>query len=211
MNQRAKALPPFDTETVTARLTSLPERARVWFATAAACRLLPAYQLFCRESGHGMPDELGRALELTWNPNPPVDQLAEAARAAERSVPDEDSDNWDELSAYAQNAAAAVAYALQTAESGDPRLAMWAGWQLYEAADYAARQAEPEADPNAPETEARLHASEVVQSALREIETDLRLLEAAGDQSRTGEQLRHRAEAHAPLLVTVITNTRRSG
>jgi hypothetical protein len=58
-------------------------------------------------------------------------------------VPHDDDDSWSELSPLAQNAAAAVTYALRAWLSADAQDGVWAARQVYELADFIAQVDSP--------------------------------------------------------------------
>lgn len=103
-------------------------------------------------------------------------------------VPDEDDDGWVLESAYGQNGAAAVSYALSTWRTDDPQHAVWVALQVYEVADYAFWQANPNADAN---EDGPVLRSEFVQTALSAID---QALDAVASGPPLWDDLRQRAE-----------------
>src|SRR5262245_48894785 len=57
----------FDRPQLTAELQRLPMSARGAFAAAAAARILPAYVIYCQETGNGNPRQLSDALRCAWD------------------------------------------------------------------------------------------------------------------------------------------------
>jgi hypothetical protein len=134
---------------------------------------LPLYAWFHEASGQGDPAVLRAALDTVWDlvlGLPAPDDLSQLQDAAESLVTDDEDPEWVDQTAYAQNAAAAVAYAVRTWISDDPEDAVLAATQLYEAADYAAQQ---EIDLNAPGAEDTILGQPIVQQALKGIQEDL--------------------------------------
>ena len=159
-------------------------RARSLFAAACAERLFGLYALGGRE-------RLRAALDLAWAESDDAAALESARVAAEALVPAED-DDWVEASTYAQNAAAAVAYALRTRLTDHPQEAAWAARQVYDAADHAAQQRVEGFDEDA------LAAQPVVQEALAGIAADLETA-LAEDVQRLREQAMRGAATLASL------------
>lgn len=138
----------YDEQAIKARLEAAGRRECSLFATSCAERLFPMYEAFVKRTGQGDIELLRRALDFAWDVSGATEQpLAEiAARGAdaESLVPSDDDEDWTAASPIAQNAAAAVAYALRAQLSGDPQDGVWAARQLYEAADFLVQLAEAE-------------------------------------------------------------------
>jgi hypothetical protein len=185
-------------------LSAETKAARAAFAAASAERLQPLYTWFHEVSGQGDPAVLRAALDAVWDLVLGLrapDDLDRLQDAAESLVPDEEDDGWVEQSAYAQNAAAAVAYAVRSWISDDPEEAGWAARQLYEAADYAAQQETD--DLNAPGAEDALLARPVVQEALEGIRADLQAISSSGDP----REVRDGARAGGAHLARLISGS----
>ena len=120
-------------------------------------------------------------------------------------MPDEDDEGWVEESAYGQNGALAVTYALSTHLRGEPQDAAWAARQLYDAADYAAQRQVEDLDLNDPRAEDALLATPVVQEALAGIEQDLASVAEDGAGS---EALRPRAQEGGERLAALVFGDR---
>jgi hypothetical protein len=187
----------YDEPALVRRLADLPEQARALFADAIAQRALALYELFAARSGQGDPAQLRAALDASWDEvaaPPDLDALAGWQAIAEELVPHDDDDDWVDESAYAQNGAAAVAYALRTRLGGDPQEAAWAARQLYEAADYAAQRQLPDLDINDARSADALLSTPIVQEALAGLNADL---EAVGGELAPADLERLRFEARA--------------
>ena len=132
----------YDEASNIAQLQQLPLRLKVLFALLAALRILPAYGRFNAKTGRGDAAALQELADRLWLDvigQPMTD--AEARASADRAlalVPLED-DGWDEeTQAYAEDAAAALAYAFRVRVTDDPQEAAWAARRVYEAADHLA-------------------------------------------------------------------------
>lgn len=128
----------FDRSLIEARLERLDRHGRTAFAALCAERLLPLFTRYSIETGDGSPSELRKILDRLWAAldGSAVADLSSDATLAASMVPDEDGP-WTFVSGYGQNAAASVAYAVQTWQEDSPEAAVWAAWQVYEVADYA--------------------------------------------------------------------------
>jgi len=185
-------------------LSAETKAVRAAFAAASAERLQPLYEWFHEACGQGDPATLRAGLDAVWElvrGLPAPDGLPQLQQAAESLVPDED-DDWAEQSAYAQNAAAAVTYALGSWIDDDPQQAGWAARQLYEAADYAAQQ--EIGDLNSPGAEAALLARPVVQEALEGIQEDLRAVSRPGDPLQIAQEVRDAGRAGGAQLAGLV-------
>jgi Protein of unknown function (DUF416) len=188
----------YDEPTVKQRLGSGSARARTLFAALIAERLFPLYELFAQRSGQGDVARLQEALDAAWAA---VDgafvdpaELARLQDVAETLVPAEDED-WVPESGYAQNAAAAVAYALRTRVTDDVEEAVSAARQPYDFADYVVQRRLPDVQFDDPGAEDLFADQRIVQEALAGIEADLAAalseptpdaLPALRDQARAG-------------------------
>lgn len=185
------------------RLGRLPNRLRVAFALLAGIRLLPMYTLFHRRTGRGDPRALRALVERLWRDvsGEPMDD-GEVKAAVERAmelIPSED-DCWDqETQPYAEDAAAAIAYALRARMTDDPQEAAWAARRVYEAADQFAT-ASGELATRGVQSERAVLTQPVVQAELRRQARDLdELSQLPGgydDISRLS-QMRQRSEFEA--------------
>lgn len=123
-----------------AQLSRLPRRLLVLPALLAATRLLPAYERFCNKTGRGDAEslfELHAALrrEVVHGAALTEFEIVQAANTVEAMVPSE-VDGWDEgTQPYAEDAAAALAYAFRALTESSAQAAAWALRRAYEAAD----------------------------------------------------------------------------
>ncbi len=111
-------------------LSLLSTRLRVAFAAACATRLLPAYLGFSRQTGRGDAGWVGSIVDRLWRDlegnEMSVEQIQDAIRSCERLVPGENQEPWVPIQAYADDAIAALAYALRCRQSGKEQEAAWA-------------------------------------------------------------------------------------
>lgn len=199
----------YDGPALVARLGYLDRHAKTAFAAACAQRLLPLFERYARAEGieaHGL--RLGEILASAW-------EAASGANVdgrhlgseAESMVPPED-ESGDLEADYAENASAAVAYAVRTWLSDDPREAAWAAQQVNEVAEYAFSQAglEPgmvylQTPKQAAEEAAASLASGLVQRALAAIHDDL---ETAESSPSSWHALRQRSETEGRQWVALF-------
>lgn len=127
----------FDEGAAKVILGELKPDERALFACACAEQLLPLYDWFTTLTGRGSKAVLREALNVAWDTSEQVAATNEAGwipRVMDL-IPD-DEDDWSDLNPLAQNAAAAVAYALRTRATGESQEAVWAARQVIDAADY---------------------------------------------------------------------------
>jgi hypothetical protein len=197
----------YDESELVKALSGTPRNARVMFAAACAERLQPLYAWFHETSGQGDPDGLRAALDAAWQAvlEPAgSEDLGQWQEAAELLVPDEEDEGWVDQSAYAQNAAAAVAYALRSWSADEPQDAGWAARQVYEAADYAAQRQLEDLDLNAPGAEDALLGRPVVQEALEGLGQDLRDVSRPGPTEQVAREVREKARAGGAKLARLV-------
>lgn len=130
----------YDETALVRDLARMESASRAAFAAACAERLFPAYVEFCERAGRGNRDALAGSLERVWR-HLFGDPMSSEQVRAERDrcvalVPGEDDPPWFPEQAYADDACAAVTYALRTLDTGEPQEAAWAGRRAYEAADH---------------------------------------------------------------------------
>lgn len=120
------------------KLRGASAAARVAFSAGVAELL---FRLAFRRSetvGSASAWELRRLLDLVWAG---IDKASSLTRddieLALSQYPDDEAEGWELDFGYAQNAAGAVAYAIEVQVVGEPQSAVWAARQLREAAEYA--------------------------------------------------------------------------
>lgn len=173
----------YDEARLTEALTALPSTARAMFAATCAERMLPVYRWFKRRTDYGDPAALELALEEVWRSfGGHVSKYLESRRELiEDLVPGED-DSWVDESAYAQNATAAVAYAIGALLTGSVSDAVAASYQPYEALDYRVTNRD-DVDINAADAERSIVSDPLIQQELRRQRRDLETLSRASDSS----------------------------
>jgi uncharacterized protein YjaG (DUF416 family) len=203
----------FDERDLIARLRALPPTARVAFAASCAERVLPGYDVYVRASTRGAHGVLRHALDRVHRHlnGDEMDAAEVRSRIDEvmQVIPVEGDGKWVQEQAYAEDAAAAVAYVLRAVESGDPQEAAWAARRAYEALDqYAINMGG--IDVNQPGAEAAVLARAEVQAELSAQRADIEELERATESRpvtaaeslvRLQERARraaHSFEPHAP-------------
>ncbi len=171
-------VPKYDEAAIALAAQRLTRGERTAFAAACAERLWPLVERYAATIA--LPSDslrgLREALEAAWAAaGGHADRLAlETAKAvAEELIPSEDDDNWVFESGYAQNGIAAIAYAIDTRLRDGVQEAVWAGRQVYEAADYVAQQRLDTELLYTPELEEELSNTPVAQAAVRSILEDL--------------------------------------
>lgn len=169
---------------------------QVHFACACAERIFPLYELFAARTGQGDPALVRTSLDRAWaiqdgaSADDDIEQLRERVEAL---VPHDDQPDFSTWSPFAQNAAAAVAYALRLWLSGDSQNGVWAARQLYEAADYVA-QIDDVGDN-------QIDATDPVSFAVRAID---RVLDDFKTESAAG--LRDASVLDGLLLLRIVSN-----
>lgn len=128
----------YDETVLIKRLELLPRALRVAFAASCAQRLLPAYAAFSAVSGQGSPNEVEQAIGRVWSGlfDPSMPEVERDIARIMELIPREDGDEWFSEQPYAEDATAALAYALRTAKSGEAQEAAWAARRAYEALDH---------------------------------------------------------------------------
>lgn len=188
------SLRAYDEPAIMERLARLGRRDKTAFAASCAQRLLPCFELYVRL--RGTPELMRRLEEIvatTWDAAGGSDADIAGLRAEAGAMgPDVEDDGWTREFGYAQNAAAAAAYAVGTWLNNDTQEAAWAARQVYEIADYAVLESNPDMDLNVPGAEREILGTELVQRALAAIDHDLEVVESAPS---TWQALRAAAEA----------------
>jgi hypothetical protein len=125
-------------------------------------------------------------------------------KTAEGLVPEED-DSWVDECAFAQHAAAAVAYALRCRLSEGAQDAGWAARQVYEALDLWVTTRD-NVDLNAPGAEEKVLADPLIQAELRRQARDLQELGTIDEDGvRAGApRIRQRAESEGSSVFDFV-------
>ena len=119
------------------RLNRLPVSLRVLFALLVVLRILPAYRRFHAKTRRGDPVVLEGIVEQLWKDllgsKLSNEELQSMVAMTTALIPRED-DGWDqETQPYAEDAAAALAYAVRARLTGNVQEAGWAARRGYEA------------------------------------------------------------------------------
>jgi uncharacterized protein YjaG (DUF416 family) len=185
----------FDEEKLRRSLATLSSEQRVAFAAACAQRLLPAYQSYQRTRDNIAAKHVAEALDLVWQ-----DLAGKPISASElrgqidwcmANIPREDAEAWVPEQAAAEDAVAALAYALRCRQGGEPQEAAWAARRVYEALDHFVTSRD-DVDVNVSGTEDHVRADPLIQAELERQERDL--LELQSNPTETNwERLRDRA------------------
>ena len=192
----------FDERSLSDRLGKLPTLRRVMFAAACAERLQGFYDLYCARTGRGQPRSVREGLDAVWQyaeeASVEMEELARLAENCEALVA-EVYEPYHSTSDYAENALAAVVYALETPLTHSVERAMWAAMQGHEAADSFV-QWRDDVDFNVPGTEDTVLRSREVQAELAQQEADLSELERETGLSdaELAQRLRTRARENPP-------------
>jgi hypothetical protein len=175
------------------RLSRLDRCGRTAFAAACAERLLPLFASYTRSEGRPVDSSrLAEVLAASWAAAAGQGDVSrDAADLAESLVPSDES-GWTDQTAFAQNAAAAVAYAARTWRADSAQDATWAARQVYEMADYAVGRDAPPVAPDQAGVESAILRSDLVQRAFAEIAG---ALDAVEGSPSTWAHLRAEAEA----------------
>jgi uncharacterized protein YjaG (DUF416 family) len=162
-------------------LSRLSPEARAAFAATCAERMLPIYRWFHERTGRGDPAALEGALAHLWADlgGGESSGLEIERGVAEGLVPDED-DSWVDECAFAQHAAASVAYAIRSRLEGDGQEAGWAARQVYEAIDLWVTTRD-NVDVNAVGVEDRIVEDPLIQAELARQKRDIEALVASLD------------------------------
>lgn len=176
-------------------ITQLPVPARVAFGAACAERLLPSYERFWRKTGEGDFAALSKMLCSLWDDlsgnTMSGKEIKNRIDASMQLIPEGGGDPWRDEQAAAEDAVAAVVYALRCRLDGQGLEAVWAARRAYEALDSYVTTLE-DIDTNVPGEEERVLSSDLIQSELIRQERDLNQLQQG---SITLEELRQRAIA----------------
>ena len=192
----------YDEAVILSRLSAVDRSAKTAFAASCAQRLLRLFDRYALSAG--TPELAPRLVSIVvaaWDVASGAEADVAALQAEAEGMVPTDEDGWTLETGYAQNAAAAAAYAIRTWLSDDPREAAWAARQVYDLADYAVLQGRPALDLNAPESEAQVLESETVQNALRAIDRALAVVESAPS---TWQELRADATADSEAWASTL-------
>lgn len=175
---------------------------RAVFAAAVAERLLPAYVSFSHKRGWGNPQLLTDILERLWRDIDGIkmdpEELQRNIDLSMELIPQEDDIGWIPDPACAEDAAAAIVFALTCRQNGDSQEAAWAARRAYDALDHFITTQE-DIDPSTSGAEERIISNPLIQAEFMRQQRDLRELVAANrqDQSTLIQKIRQRAKAES--------------
>jgi uncharacterized protein YjaG (DUF416 family) len=192
----------FDEALLKRELSRIPVSLRVVFAATVAERLLPIYAIFSRKTGRGDPQSLMEILERLWRDIDGIkmspEELQQNIDLSMELAPDEDEKPWVPEQNWAEDAAAAVVYALCTRQNGNPQDAAWAARRAWEALDDFVLTQE-DIDPNIPGAQERITSNPLIQAEFMRQQRDLIELVAADRKnvSAIAQKMRQRAKAES--------------
>jgi uncharacterized protein YjaG (DUF416 family) len=182
-----------------AELKELPQRTQAAFAAACAERLYPAYASFVGASGRDDDGLIRRTLDLAWDgARSGVVAAEDPAELFEQCVALIPTDGSEEaIPAHAEDAIAAVAYALQAAAGLDDKAAGWAAEQVTNCLDSFLLA--NEIDISAPDSEQRVWAHQLVVTEVNRRKDDLRQLAEPPDWGTAVDAVRAAATGASAL------------
>lgn len=199
----------YDEASQVRELTKLSSRLRAVFALACALRMVPAYGRFQSKTGIGdsaalksLADALTEDLASEPNRREVVDEML---RRCMNLIPSEDA-SWDEeTQPYAEDAAAALAYAFRTRLNQSAQEAAFAGRRAYEAVEHYAAALSADRPTGSPSSRA------VVQLELVRQRRDLQDLLAVEEECSAEEHRQavlavlRRAQSEAPTFLRSVS------
>ena len=200
----------FDEAQLAGTLERLPQQHRAVFAATCAERLMPAYVAFSNRTGRGDPAALRGILTRLWDDlagdRMQDSEVQSKLDACVALIPQEDDSTWVMEQASAEDAGAAVAYAMRCRQSGQAQDAAWSARRAYEALDHYVINRES-IDMNKPWAEERVLGHPVVQAELvrqrRDLDEVLDLSDV--DVRRVAGRLRDRAVAEGAVFFGAVS------
>jgi len=195
----------FNEQSLIKRLDQLPSLFKVLFAATVAERLLPAYLNYSRRTGRGNPKALSAAMQRLWldleGHRMDTAQLNENLDSVMGLIPREDDSSWVPEQAWAEDAAAAIAYALRCRESGRSAESAWAARRAYEALDHMVIT-KMSIDTSRPGAGEEVLSSPLIQAELSRQQRDLDELLAGNLQNiaSVARRMRQRARAESTII-----------
>lgn len=192
----------FNDKALKTELDRIAVPLRVAFAAAVAERLLPAYVTYSRKTGRGDPHLLTEILERLWRD---IDGIKMTPEELQRNIdlsteliPQEDEEPWIPDQAWAEDAAAAVLFALSARQNGKSQESVWAARRAYDALDHFVTTQE-DIDYSDVGAEERIISNPLVQAEFLRQQRDLRELVAVDrhDESTLVQKIRQRAKAES--------------
>lgn len=190
---------------LTKRLDRLASPLRVIFAAACAERLLPGYIAFSGLAGQGEPETLIRILARLWEDiagdETTESELQDSISTCMSLIPPDDDESLDVETAYAEDAAVALIYALKCRKAGDSQEAMWSAQRAFDSVDYFVTNRD-NVNLNAPDALEQTLADPLVQAELARQGRDMdELSDAAGENvKQVAARFRERAIADSKVF-----------
>jgi uncharacterized protein YjaG (DUF416 family) len=195
----------FNEQWLIKKLDELSPSLKVLFAAIAAERLSLAYLNYSRLTGRGDPTALRAALERLWRDiegeHMDGKQIQERLELVMKLMPREEDGSWIPEQASAEDAAAAVAYALRCRENGQSTDSAWAARRAYEAVDHFVI-AKMGIDISRPGANEAVLSSRLVQAELARQRRDIDELLARyrDDVVSLAQRMRTRATAESKII-----------
>ncbi len=195
----------FNEQWLIKKLNELSPLLRVLFAAIAAERLSPAYLNYSRLTGRGDPAALSAALERLWRDiegeRMDGEEVQENLEQVMKLLARQNDNSWIPEQARAEDAAAAVAYALRCRENGQSTELAWAARRAYEAVDHFVI-AKTGVDISRPGANEAVLSSSLVQAELVRQQRDLNELLARYRDDVVGlaQSMRARALAESKII-----------
>jgi uncharacterized protein YjaG (DUF416 family) len=200
----------FNEQWLIAKLDELSPRLRVLFAAIAAEKLSPAYLKYSHRAGRGDPTALSAVLERLWRDiegeRMDSEQVQDSLELVIKLIPREDDSSWIPEQASAEDATAAVAYALRCRENGQSTESVWAARRAYEAVDHFVIT-KTGIDISRPGANEAVLSSPLVQAELARQRRDVDELLATyqGDVVNLAQRMRKRALAESKIIFSGST------
>lgn len=198
----------FSRAQLSSKLEQLPLPLGLIFAASCAERLLPAYITFSELAEQGEPETLTSILARLWRDirgeRMTESEIQASIDTCMELIPSDDDESLDVEPAYAENASAALAYALTSLQKCDSREAMWSAEQVYEALDHFVVNRD-NVNLNALGAEGRIIGDPLIQAELARQLRDIDELLCAGDEDvkQVATRFRDRARAESKVLFGV--------
>jgi uncharacterized protein YjaG (DUF416 family) len=199
----------FDEQQLNVEIERLPVHLRVAFAAACAERLMPAYVNF--SSAQSVESaKLASILQRLWRDIEGEEmsnaQVQESLDTCMSLIPKEGDVTWLPGQGLAEDAAAALAYALRCRINGEAKEAVWAARRAYEALDHFVVN-RGNIDTNALDGESRVLSHHLVQAELGRQRRDLEYLFAVrtADAFKQIGDLKHRAMQEAGTVFSLAS------
>lgn len=195
----------FSRTQLTRKLARLPLPLCVIFAAACAERLLPGYITFSNRTGQGDSTAIMRALARLWEDVGGRPMTADEVQAnistCMNLIPPDDDVSLGEESDYAENASAAVVYALTCLQKSNAEYGAWSADQAYEALGQFVTNRD-NVDLNAQGSLRRILANPLIQAELVRQRRDVNELLRAADEDvrRVAARFRARAKTESKIF-----------